>query len=200
MPGQDKRTRLTEAAAEVVYRQGFRATTLAHIAEAADVPLGNVYYYFKTKDALGRALVDTRRRQYERMLERWDELDDPHDRLEAFIGMTTENRVDLVQYGCPIGSLCTELQKSGGKLAESARELFELLLHWLRAQFVGMGCSKFEASEHAVHLLSGLQGATLLSHALGSTDPVLNEGRRLLAWLKEIRQERSRPPSRRSTS
>ncbi len=40
-----------------MYRQGATATTLADIAQAADVPLGNVYYYFKTKDDLIRAVV-----------------------------------------------------------------------------------------------------------------------------------------------
>ena len=35
----------------------FKATTLADIAQAADVPLGNVYYYFKSKDELIRAVV-----------------------------------------------------------------------------------------------------------------------------------------------
>jgi AcrR family transcriptional regulator len=35
-----------------MYRQGASATTLADVAQAADVPLGNVYYYFKTKDDL----------------------------------------------------------------------------------------------------------------------------------------------------
>jgi len=186
MVREDKRTRLTQAAAAVVYRQGFRATTLAHIAEAAEVPLGNVYYYFKTKDALGRALVEARHAQYEQLIERWDALVDPRERLRAFIGMTTENRVDLAQYGCPIGSLCSELQKGGGKLAEHARELFELLLGWLQAQFRALGCSRGAASDHALHLLSALQGATLLSHALGSTDPIVREGRRLLTWLKEL--------------
>jgi TetR/AcrR family transcriptional regulator, transcriptional repressor for nem operon len=33
------------------------ATSLAEIAQAADVPLGNVYYYFKSKDELIRAVV-----------------------------------------------------------------------------------------------------------------------------------------------
>ena len=37
--------------------QGIEKTTLADIAQAADVPVGNIYYYFKTKDELVRAVV-----------------------------------------------------------------------------------------------------------------------------------------------
>ena len=40
------------------YRHGFRTTSLADIAEAAKIPVGNVYYYFKTKDEIGRPIVE----------------------------------------------------------------------------------------------------------------------------------------------
>jgi AcrR family transcriptional regulator len=45
-----KRDRLIAGARETIHRQGVEATTLADIAEASGVPLGNVYYYFKSKD------------------------------------------------------------------------------------------------------------------------------------------------------
>ncbi|MBO0730160.1 MAG: helix-turn-helix transcriptional regulator, partial [Acidimicrobiaceae bacterium] len=51
-PKAGKRERLVAAARDVCHRQGVEKTTLADIAEAADVPVGNVYYYFKTKDDL----------------------------------------------------------------------------------------------------------------------------------------------------
>jgi AcrR family transcriptional regulator len=52
-PQPDKRTRLIETAMKLAYRNGFRETSLADIAQAAHVPVGNVYYYFKTKEELG---------------------------------------------------------------------------------------------------------------------------------------------------
>src|SRR5271166_5138986 len=55
-----KRERLIAAACDLFYRQGIAGTTLAHIAEAAEVPLGNVYYYFKTKDDIVAAVVEAR--------------------------------------------------------------------------------------------------------------------------------------------
>jgi TetR/AcrR family transcriptional repressor of nem operon len=53
-----KRERLIAAAAETFYAAGVEKTTLADIAAAAGIPLGNVYYYFKTKDALVQAVVE----------------------------------------------------------------------------------------------------------------------------------------------
>jgi len=49
---RDKRARLVDGACRAFYEQGVEHTTLADIARIADVPLGNVYYYFKTKDDL----------------------------------------------------------------------------------------------------------------------------------------------------
>jgi AcrR family transcriptional regulator len=54
-----KRDRLIAGARETIYRQGIEATTIADIAEASDVPLGNVYYYFKSKDELVAAAIDS---------------------------------------------------------------------------------------------------------------------------------------------
>ena len=48
----DKRLRLVEAAMVLIHQQSFNLTTLADIAHKADVPLGNVYYYFKNKEEI----------------------------------------------------------------------------------------------------------------------------------------------------
>ena len=52
-----KRERLVRAAAECFREGGIRATTIKIIAERADVPIGNVYYYFKTKEDFASAVV-----------------------------------------------------------------------------------------------------------------------------------------------
>jgi AcrR family transcriptional regulator len=44
-PQPDKRTRVIETAMKLAYRNGFRETSLADIAEAARVLVGYVYYY-----------------------------------------------------------------------------------------------------------------------------------------------------------
>src|SRR6516164_253657 len=48
------------AATRITYRHGLRNAALAEIAKAAKVPLGNVYYYFKTKNEIGNAIIDLR--------------------------------------------------------------------------------------------------------------------------------------------
>ena len=68
----DKRARLVRTAVKLAYRHGFRETSLADIAEAAKVPVGNVYYYFKTKDEIGEAIVEQRLLEFRALREQWD--------------------------------------------------------------------------------------------------------------------------------
>jgi TetR/AcrR family transcriptional regulator, transcriptional repressor for nem operon len=106
-------------------------------------------------------------------------------RLEAFIQMSIDNRDSLARSGCPIGTLRAELHKKGGPLAEDAAKLFAELLKWLEAQFRLIG-RKGESRDLAVHLLSALEGASLLSHTFHSTHYVVREANRLKEWVRDL--------------
>jgi TetR/AcrR family transcriptional repressor of nem operon len=181
----DKRALLVETAAELAHRQGFNQTTLADIARDSGVALGNVYYYFKTKDALGEALVDRLAGLYGSLQAGWDVHPDPKVRLEAFIQMSIDNRDSLARSGCPIGTLCGELHKDGGPLADHAAKLLAQVLAWIEAQFRLIGKGP-ESRELAVHLLSAIQGASLLTHTFHTSGYIVREAERLKAWVRTI--------------
>ncbi len=180
-----KRERLVKAADRLVQRQGFEQTTLADIAKVSKVPLGNVYYYFKTKDAIGEAVVAERAGRYRAARESWDGLPDPRQRLLAFAQMTIDNRDLLARSGCQIGSLCQELHKDGGKLAEQASTMFADFLVWLEKQFLELGKGA-ESRDLAVYLMSVLQGATLLSHSFNDPDYITRQADRLKTWIGKL--------------
>lgn len=183
--GTSKRTRLIEAANKLVYAQGFNQTTLANIAQEADVPLGNVYYYYKTKEEIGAALIEQRANFYHSLRIAWNENPDPKARLRAFIQMTADNREVLAQSGCPIGSLCQELHKEGGPLAKKAGEMFVEFIDWLEVQFRLLGKKK-ESADYALHLMSALQGASLLTNTFNDPQLMLRETVRLNKWIDEL--------------
>src|SRR5258708_33940193 len=114
----DKRTRLIETAMKLAYKHGFREKSLADIAKAAHVPIGNVYYYFKTKDELGEAVVERRLAGFRAFREELDRLSSPKERLFAFVGRIHRNREQLARGGCPLGRPGTELPQEGGRLAQ----------------------------------------------------------------------------------
>ncbi len=53
----------SRAAVQLLHQQGIERTTLADIAKVADVPPGNVYYYFKTKDEVIAAVIEAHAQQ-----------------------------------------------------------------------------------------------------------------------------------------
>src|SRR5919204_3588081 len=107
-----KRKRLVAAAAELMYRQGVARTTLADIAQAADVPVGNVYYYFKTKDDIIGAVVQTHADRIESVLAELEARHrSPKARLKGLVRFLAEQADATAQYGCPHGSLSLELAK-----------------------------------------------------------------------------------------
>jgi TetR/AcrR family transcriptional regulator, transcriptional repressor for nem operon len=118
----DKRSRLVSAAVGLAYQNGFGATSLADIAREAEVPLGNVYYYFKTKDDIGDAVVELRLAQLSAQRQRWNEAGSPKDRLCACVQGVFENKDFLAQRGCAVGTFCSELHKAGGSVASLDRE------------------------------------------------------------------------------
>ena len=183
----DKRIRLVEAAADLAHRRGFREASLAEIAEQAGVPLGNVYYYFKTKDALAEALIERWREERRAARASWDAAGGPVERLEASIEVAARGREAVARSGSPIGGLCTELGKTGGPLAEKAKVLFREQLDWIEAQLHELGAGA-EAPALAVHLLSGLQGAAVLAHAQGDPAPLVYEAEMLKAWVRRLPQ------------
>src|ERR1700721_3800422 len=109
----DKRSRLVSAAMDLAYRNGFGATSLADIAREADVPLGNVYYYFKTKDEMGEAIVELRLAQMSAQRQRWNEAGSPKDRLCACVQAVFENKDFLEDRACAAGRFASEPHRAG---------------------------------------------------------------------------------------
>ncbi len=190
----DKRIRLIEAAKVLIHQQGFNLTTLADIAQEADVPLGNVYYYFKTKEAIGEAVIEKRAAEYAEMLAKLDEIANPASRLYAFVDSSVEELELIARYGCPIGGLCQELGKQGGSLADQAAKLLHDILQWSENQFRSLGFAD-RAAEFALNLVSTIQGMHLLTHTFKDPKLAKRQTDTLLAWLEQTLGTKITPAS-----
>ena len=182
-----KRERLVSAARELVHRQGVARTTLAEIAQAADVPVGNVYYYFKTKDDIIGAVVQSRVDQIESALTALERRHrSPKARLKALVRFLAEQANSIAQSGCPHGTLSSELAKQAEASDPlAAAPLMQIPLDWAEQQFRALG--RRDAHDLAVELLVSYQGSAVLTNALGQPELMGRQARRLEKWIDALR-------------
>jgi AcrR family transcriptional regulator len=176
---------LIAAACDLFHRQGIAATTLAHIAEAAEVPVGNMYYYFKTKDDIVAAVVEARIeeiRSATAALQRRH--GSPKARLKALVGMLADSRDTIAEHGCALGTLCTELANHPGQSPSLTAPLMESLLDWAEQQFHAMG--RRDARDLALQLVIAYEGSAVLTNALAQPELMAREARRLEKWINAL--------------
>ncbi|MFC7380634.1 TetR/AcrR family transcriptional regulator [Sphaerisporangium rhizosphaerae] len=179
-----KRERLATAAARVLHEQGVEKTTLADIARAADVPVGNVYYYFKTKDQLVEAAIDAHGQNLQTIIAALDDLPTPQERLKALVGGWVDQRELAARYGCPTGTLAAELDKREDGLDRQIAKIMQVLLDWAEQQFQAMGRS--DSRELAVALIAAYQGISLLTNTFRDPELMATEGCRLERWIDSL--------------
>jgi len=181
----DKRVRLVEAADKLFHEQGVNVTTLANIASLADVPLGNVYYYFKSKESIVLAVIEQRRKGIQQLFASWDSLDNSKGRLISFIEYFVTQGPETASYGDALGSLCQELSKQGGEISTAASTLLKDVLNWCEVQFKALG--KGERSETlALSLVAGLQGTSLLTLTFKDPKYLEKQSKHLINWLETV--------------
>ncbi len=179
------------AAAQVLHQQGVERTTIADIAGAAGVPVGNVYYYFKTKDELVQAALAEHSGYLAELTGELDKLPDPLERLKALIGAWVGQRDVAARYGCPTGTLAVELDKRAeGGMDLEAGKVIRLLLDWVERQFRELGLP--DPDDLAIALVGAYQGMSLLANALRDPEIMTREGNRLTRWLDTLPNDGTR--------
>lgn len=177
------RHQIIEAADQLFYQHGFEHTSFARIADAVKISRGNFYYHFKSKDEILEAVINRRIDTTCKMLDTWkSEGSTPVDRIRRFIDILLVNQNKIMRYGCPVGTLCTELAKLNHPAREEANRIFTLFRNWLRIQFEHLGRNN-DADELAMHLLACSQGIATLTSTFQDETFVRQEVDRLYEWL-----------------
>jgi TetR/AcrR family transcriptional regulator, transcriptional repressor for nem operon len=172
-----KRERLIESARELIHQQGVHRTTLAEVAERADVPVGNVYYYFKTKDELVGAVLEGYKEQAAALIKAFERHRTPQARLKALVQSWNDLREAVARHGCPIGTLCAELDKLDDGFDREAAAILAVIIDWAEDQFRQLG--RRDARDLALALFAGIQGAALLANTFRDPSILTRQGRHL---------------------
>jgi len=179
-----KRERLVRSAQALIHEQGAHRTTLAEIAERAEVPLGNVYYYFKSKDELIGAVLDSYKEEAASLTQAFERHRSPQARLKALVQNWSGMREIVARQGCPMGTLCAELDKDEGGRDRDAAAVMTIIIDWAEDQFRQL--DRRDARDLAMALFAGIQGAALLANTFRDPTILTRQGHHLERWIDTL--------------
>jgi TetR/AcrR family transcriptional regulator, transcriptional repressor for nem operon len=170
--GAATRDQILNAAARLIHVQGYQSTSLDDVLRESGVGKGNFYYYFKSKEDLGYAIIDRITQGFvERSLEPAfaDAEADPVAQIHAFLDRVLEaQRQRNCIGGCVMGNLASELSDVHEGFRQRLAGIFDLWRAHLaevvsRGQARGRLRADMDVSRVAQFLVAGLEGSILLS-------------------------------------
>lgn len=177
---------VVEAADQLFYQKGYNLTSFSDIAVASKVPRGNLNYYFSTKSEVLVAVIRYRVNEMQQMLSNWErECKSPLERLQRYAQIVSNVKKDVIHYGCPMGTLNSELGKAQHELQDITKEQFEVFEQWIKKQFQSMGCSK-NAAELTMHLMVWTQGVATMAYIHQDTRLIQREAKSIATWLASL--------------
>ncbi len=176
----DARTRLLEAARDVIRAQGFAATSIDDLCRAAGVSKGAFFHQFGSKTALGVAAAEFWSETTSALFAgaSYHEPADPLDRLLAYLGFRRAIiDGEIAAFTCLVGTMAQEVHDTYPDIRDAcAASIFghaETLEPDIRAAMAarGIGDGVWTAADLARHTQAVLQGAFVLTKASG--DPAM---------------------------
>lgn len=168
------------------YHRGFAGTSLADVAEAAEIPAGNVYYYFKTKEQLAEAVVAS----YHEKIRAWNEAAGagatPQESLKLWLRGYYNLSVEGEDWNCPFGRLLIDLRQQSPRLGEMAATLYQAMMEWAQTEFFKVDGDAGKARAHAQTLVARAQGLGVLAVVLQDRAELQHHFREIEAWIDSI--------------
>ncbi len=179
------RDRIIETGAEIIHRKGFNHTGIQEILNAASVPKGSFYNYFKSKDEFGLQIIDYFSERFKQIAK--ETLEDtrisPLSRIYAFLTALMEY-FESQNYagGCPIGNLAQEMGDLSPifreKLGEAIDRMIDAYKHVLAAaQNDGKISKSLDIQDTAAFIVAGWHGAIIQMKLTQSLAPLKNHRR-----------------------
>src|ERR1700729_1151962 len=192
------RERLLQAASREIYRSGFQSASLDTILASAGVTKGALYYHFKSKEALGYAVVEEiiAPDVHGKWVQPLQSVKDP---IDALIGAVQRIpvRPEDVRGGCQLNNLAQEMspldagfRKRLAIIFDAWREAVASVLR--KGQIHGSVGRDVEPADAAGLLIAMVEGYASL--AKNAQDPRVTKAgfKNIVAWLSSLRQRGNR--------
>jgi AcrR family transcriptional regulator len=176
----DTRERIVEASAELFRHQGYSATGVKQIVEAAQAPFGSLYHFFPGgKEQLGAEAIRVSGAIYALLIPAvLDPAPDLVTGVRDFFAGAAEHLSETdYEDACPIATVALEVSSSSETMREACAEVFESWISAGAERHATAGLSAERARELTIGIVAALEGAFVLARALRSTEPLEIAGR-----------------------
>lgn len=182
----NSKDKIVQAADQLFYVHGYNQTSFSDIAEETGIPRGNFYYYFKTKDEILTAVLEYRHQQVEELLEACESHStEAREQLVFLIDVLVREEDNIIKYGCPMGTLSSELSKSSLTLQQHVAVIFETLRQWIDNKMSAAGFGD-RSRALSMEVLSRLQGTTVLANVYHDVEFLRRSAAQHKQWLTEL--------------
>jgi TetR/AcrR family transcriptional repressor of nem operon len=197
MAQTNTRDEIIRKGAELIHVQGFNATGLQQIIQAAGIPKGSFYFYFKSKEDFGLAVIDYFSVMINGIFSHYlnDKKMPPLKRLEKLMDFF-ENTFQKSgnTRGCPIGNLSLELADTNERLRVHLAGVVESLIEKIESCLKDAKRDKsipagLNTADTARFIFQGFEGAVLHMKVLKSIEPFHAFRGFMKGYIKQIKAQ-----------
>lgn len=166
---QETKYKILEAGAEIIHCKGFNHTGIKEILEAARVPKGSFYFYFKNKEDFGLHLIDYFEDHFSLVTREIcnDSSLSPLEKIRKTFSLFRDY-FKSKEYccGCPIGNLSQEMGDLSPAFQIRLKKSLDLIAEYylkliIQAQEAGEVSEQLDVKEAAHFIVASWHGAVL---------------------------------------
>jgi TetR/AcrR family transcriptional repressor of nem operon len=186
------REKIISKGAQLIHAQGYKATGIQQILDVVGIPKGSFYFYFKSKDDFGCAVIDHFTLSIGEIFAGYlrDARISPLERLEKLLNYyESAFKKSGATLGCPIGNLALELADANEALRLRLQVAIEELITQIESCLEEAKNSRLlpqglNTADTARFIFHGLEGAILHMKVVKSIEPIRTFRRYLSSYLK----------------
>ena len=176
------RERIIETGAAIIHRKGFNYTGIQEILNAAKVPKGSFYNYFKSKEDFGLQIIDYFLAHFTRIAQKTleDASVSPLNRLYGFLTAFMEHfESQNCAGGCPIGNLSQEMGDLSPAFRQKLKDAIDIMAEayarvLVEAQEARKISKNLDVKQASYFIVAGWHGAIIQMKLQKSVAPLQN--------------------------
>lgn len=162
---------IIEAASRIVHLRGFNHTSIDDVLKESGLGKGNFYYYFKSKEELGFAILESNLKRFsDRVLGKafGDRQRDALEQVDEFLDIIVDlHRQRNCAGGCPLGNMAMEMSDIHEGFRKKFQRVFEnwrlqLAAVLQNAKTAGQLSDRVDTTILAQFIVATVQGGILL--------------------------------------